>query len=530
MPGGCSIDLPKFHRRMDKLSTIYADFSTSTELPWRPYYSQPGSVSPSEVATGSLEYWVVAATILFTVVVYVFENYLNQRQALSYEITEFPKELEVTVHQIDQDTAASTKSADFTATPQKDVKEEKTNDEDIKDDKPDRNAPLLPQLRAKFVKSQHYGMDKISFGMFSELYNLTETVGFLVLGFLPYIWDLSKTLGDNQYYKVEGEIGISLIFMLVTTLIGTITSLPFELYSSFRIEKKHGFNKMTPSLFVSDKLKGLALSVVIGGPFMALFLKIIQMGGDKFYLYVWAFTVVFSLFMMTIVPVFIMPLFNKYEPLPEGDLKVKIYALADQLKYPLTKLFVMDGSKRSSHSNAFMFGFGKNKRIVLYDTLMTQVTSDEILAILGHELGHWKLGHTLSNLVVTQAYTGVMFYCFSLVFSNNELFAAFGFSREERAPILIALLLFSQTVWAPVDKMLNFVLTMFSRYNEFGADKFSSDLGMSSALQSGLCKIHLENLGAMCPDSLYSTYHYSHPPLVERLGRMKEEEAKKKES
>lgn len=285
---------------------------------------------------------------------------------------------------------------------------------------------------------------------------------------------------------------------------------------------------MTLSLFFSDKVKGLMLSIVIGGPFLALFLKIIEMGGEKFYIYVWTFTVAFSLFMMTIVPVFIMPLFNKYEPLEEGELKTKIYALAEHLKYPLTNLFVMDGSKRSAHSNAFMFGFGKNKRIVLYDTLMDQVTNRELLAILGHELGHWKLKHTITNLVVTQTYTGVMFYCFSLVFTNNELFAAFGFSREERTPTIIALLLFTQTIWAPVDKALSFVLTVFSRFNEFAADKFSLDLGYGADLKSGLCKIHLENLGAMCPDWLYSTYHHSHPPLVERLERMNEEEAKKK--
>jgi STE24 endopeptidase len=134
-------------------------------------------------------------------------------------------------------------------------------------------------------------------------------------------------------------------------------------YSTFLIEKKHGFNKQTPGLFFTDKLKSLALTFVIGGPFVALLLQIIKMGGDYFYVYVWAFMFVFSVFMMTIVPVFIMPLFNKYEPLKDGDLKKEIYALADRLKYPLTKLFVMDGSKRSSHSNAFMFGFGNNKRI-----------------------------------------------------------------------------------------------------------------------------------------------------------------------
>jgi STE24 endopeptidase len=233
--------------------------------------------------------------------------------------------------------------------------------------------------------------------------------------------------------------------------------------------------------------------------------------------------------MMTIVPEYIMPLFNKYEPLDESDLKTKIYGLADKLSFPLTKLFVMDGSKRSSHSNAFMFGFGKNKRIVLYDTLMNQVSTDEILAILGHELGHWKLGHTLSNFVVTQLYTGASFYAFSLCFERVELYQAFGFDGVDRPiPIIIALTLFFQTIWAPVDKVLSYLLTLFSRHNEFAADAFSVGLDYGSALQTGLCKISLENLGAMRPDPWYATYHYSHPPLVERLSAMIRLDAGKK--
>ena len=236
----------------------------------------------------------------------------------------------------------------------------------------------------------------------------------------------------------------------------------------------------------------------------------------------------FSIFMMTAVPVFIIPLFNKYEPLKEGELKDRIYALAGRLSYPLTKLYVMDGSKRSSHSNAFMFGFGSNKRIVLFDTLMEQVKDDEILAILGHELGHWKLGHTLANFAVTQFYFGAAFYAFSLCYGTEELYAAFGFDggSERIVPVVVALTLFFQTVWAPVDKALSFLLTAFSRHNEFGADAFSADLGMSGELRSGLCKIHLENLGAMNPDRLYSAYHYSHPPLVERLGAIMETDKK----
>jgi len=325
---------------------------------------------------------------------------------------------------------------------------------------------------------------------------------------------------------VEGEIGVSLIFLLLVTIVGTITALPFEVYSTFKIEKKHGFNKTTVSLFITDKIKGFFLSMIIGGPFISLLLKIIKWGGEYFYLYVWVFAFLFSIIMMTIVPVVIMPLFNKYEKLPDGELKDAIVALSERLSYPLKKLFVMDGSKRSSHSNAFMFGFGKNKRIVLFDTLLTQVDQAEVVAILGHELGHWKLKHTLINLAITQLYFGAAFYMFSLCYTNNDLYAAFGFATP--VPTIIALLIFFQTMWAPVEKLLSFVMTLFSRKCEFDADRFSADLGMSSALQRGLCKIHLENLGAMCPDWLYSTYHYSHPPLLERLGAMIEYEKKSK--
>jgi len=277
-----------------------------------------------------------------------------------------------------------------------------------------------------------------------------------------------------------------------------------------------------------DKIKSLLLTFIIGGPLLALMLKIIKWGGTHFYLYVWAFTLSFSVIMMTIYPLFIMPLFNKYESLPDGELKDSIVALSKKLDYPLKKLFVMDGSKRSSHSNAFMFGFGKNKRIVLFDTLLTQVDNDEILSILGHELGHWKLGHTKTNFIITQIYFGAAFYTFSLCYNSIELYSAFGFASP--IPTLIALLIFFQTVWAPVDKILSFLMTIMSRSFEFAADRFSVDLKMSKELQRGLCKIHLENLGSMCPDRLYSTYHYSHPPLVERLKAMMDFDEKSKQS
>ena len=476
--------------------------------------------------------YAVAATILFTLVVYLFETYLSLRQRSTYRKTKFPVELETTVGCIDAENVKQSKGGDDGTKKAAATKSggEEENGADSKA-KVDRNAPLLPQLQSKFQPAQAYGLDKVNFSLFSSAYGTTEGIAFLLLGFMPYIWDESCRFGSTYlgYTSETGnEIKISLIFMVYTTLIGTVTSLPFELYSTFQIERKHGFNKQTIGLFISDKIKGLALTAVIGGPFMALMLKIIKLGGEKFYLYVWAFIFVFSLFMMTIYPVVIMPLFNKYEPLPEGKLKDQIYALAGQLKFPLTKLFVMDGSKRSSHSNAFMFGFFKNKRIVLFDTLMEQVHDDEILAILGHELGHWKMGHTVTNFVISQLYTGAALYVFSLCYSSNELYRAFGFDDSSRpVPTIIALILFFSTVWEPIDKTLSYVMTVHSRKCEFEADEFSFNLGMSQKLQSGLCKIHLENLGAMCPDPWYSAYHYSHPPLVERLSAMMRLDKKK---
>ncbi len=356
----------------------------SFSLPLTPQYTQLSGAGKTSPATtnddgdfSALGYYAVFATIAFTLVVFLFEAYLDFRQRSSYHKTEFPSELSKTVGNIDverekelkekskaaDDDGKKTEDGDKAAGGDK-TKQVDGDDSSNKKESLDKNKPLLPQLQSKFSKAQSYGLDKITFSIFSSTYNLFEEIIFLLYGYLPYCWDLSCHIG-NAYFgwnEKDNEIKISLIFMAVNVVIGTVTSLPFELYSTFRIEKKHGFNKQTPKLFFTDKVKGLLLTFVFGGPFVALLLKIIDMGGESFYIYVWAFTFVFSVFMMTIVPVVIMPLFNKYEPLPEGLLQEQIYELAGRLEFPLTKLFVMDGSKRSSHSNAFMFGFFKNKR------------------------------------------------------------------------------------------------------------------------------------------------------------------------
>jgi len=505
-------------------------------LPWTPYYTQSrfpyGGGDPLDVQHEEtlLSTYVIAATVIFSMTVFTFENMLDRRQAKAYLKTDFPSELETTVAKIDAE-KKGTKNDEKVVEDKTEEKTEEKKEESAADkkNKVDKLKPLLPQLREKFEKSQLYGTDKLKFSMFSSTFDTFMTMLSLLCGDAVYGWDISRSIVEHYGgSEKDDEIKITLVLLGLLSIWSALLSLPFEWYSTFRIEKKHGFNKQTSKLFFTDKLKSFLLSNIIGLPVAALVLMIIKWGGDYFYIYIWAFMFLFSVLMMTIVPVFIMPLFNKYEALKDGDLKTRIFALADTLKYPLTNLFVMDGSKRSSHSNAFMFGFGKNKRIVLFDTLMDQVEDEEIIAILGHELGHWALGHTWSNFLITQIYTGVAFYCFSLFYHANDMYQAFGFDDPSRpVPTIIALLLFFQILWAPVDKALSFVMTLFSRHNEFAADKFSSDLGNSKKLQTGLCKISLENLGAMCPDPLYATYHYSHPPLVERLSAMMELDKKK---
>jgi STE24 endopeptidase len=232
------------------------------DLPWTPFYTQSGGGAKPDGAEelSQLFYWSLAATVAFTLIVYSFEGNLDGRQKRAYQKTTFPQELETTVSKIDAEHASQKKDGD--------------KQEDAK--------PLLEQLRAKFKNSQVYGLDKINFGMIASTYDTFESVTFLLLGFLPYAWDQSVHYGNSLFgLTAEDEIKISLIFLLLITIVGTITALPFEIYSTFQIERKHGFNKQTYTLFFTDKIKSLLLTFVIGGPFIALLLKIIQVSIDS---------------------------------------------------------------------------------------------------------------------------------------------------------------------------------------------------------------------------------------------------------
>ncbi|KAJ3382768.1 hypothetical protein HDU92_004574 [Lobulomyces angularis] len=373
--------------------------------------------------------------------------------------------------------------------------------------------------QSQFEKANAYGLDKSSFNFFTSIVGQIQTSLVLTLNLLPYLWEYSQFL-MLKYTGVwfgEAEITQSIIFVGIITILSTLLNLPMDLYQNFVIEEKHGFNKLTWALYLKDQLITLMLIAVIGTPFLAGFLKIIDYFGDSFFFYVWLFIFSFQILLITIFPTFIQPLFNTFTPLEDGSLRTKLNELANKISFPLTKIFVIDGSKRSSHSNAYLFGFFKNKRIVLFDTLMKHCEEEEICGILGHELGHWALSHVLKTFVISSFYLFSVFYMFSLFIKNPLLYTSFGFLESQ--PILIGFLLFNY-IFVPYDAVMTFLMNRLSRKHEFEADKYSESLGYAEVLKSGLIKIHTKNMGNANPDSLYSAYHYSHPPLIERLNAL----------
>nr|XP_058962488.1 CAAX prenyl protease 1 homolog [Pocillopora verrucosa] len=417
-----------------------------------------------------------------------------------------------------------------------------------------------------FEKARVYQLDRSSFGFVSGAYSQVETTLILLLGGIPFLWRISGLLISKFGYSTDYEITQSLAFLLIGMLFSTITDLPWSLYSTFVIEEKHGFNKQTLGFFFKDTVKKLAVMLVISLPLLAALLYIIKWGGEYFFIYTWIFTLIVTLALVTVYMDYIAPLFDKFTLLPEGTLRSAIEQLAARISFPLTKIYIVDGSKRSSHSNAYFYGFFKNKRIVLFDTLLAEnpikeekdseeggkenddnkeqekeavdepvenneqkedateddevkkgkgCSNDEILAVLGHELGHWKLSHTLKNLGISQVNTFFSFMMFGFLMHNGALFASFGFPDSQ--PTLIGLVIIFQFIFSPYNELLGFLMTVLSRKFEFQADAFAKNLGFSTFLRSALIKLHKDNLGFPVADKLYSAYHFSHPPLIERL-------------
>lgn len=291
---------------------------------------------------------------------------------------------------------------------------------------------------------------------------------------------------------------------------------------------------VSPRLVSGIQLIGLVLQAVFGLPILAVILSIIEGTGEYFFVFVSLALMGITFFMMTIYPTVIAPCYNKFEPLPDSSLKTAIEELARGQEFPLTKLFTIDGSRRSAHSNAYLYGFCNNKRIVLFDTLLKQCEEEEIVAILGHEIGHWKMGHTVKNMVLSQVQIFLTFYALSFFLGSTTIFHVFGFRASASSPAatFIGLSLFLECAFTPLNPLLQFFMSYMTRLYEFQADAYAARLGHARPLQVGLVKLQLENLGALAVDPLYSAYHYSHPPVVERLRALTrlETEVEKKRS
>ncbi|KAK1273296.1 hypothetical protein QJS04_geneDACA013177 [Acorus gramineus] len=354
---------------------------------------------------------------------------------------------------------------------------------------PNLPKPLIGVVtQEKFEKSRAYSLDKSRFHFVHGAVTILMDTAILFYGVLPWFWKTSGFVLGYLGLNPENEILHTLSFLGGSMIWSQITDLPFSLYSTFVIEARHGFNKQTVWTFFKDIFKSMCISILIGPPIVAAIIIIVQKGGPYLAIYLWGFMFLLSVLMLQLYPILIAPLFNKFTPLPEGELREKIEKLASSLKFPLKKLFVVDGSTRSSHSNAYMYGFFNNKRIVLYDTLLQQCkNNDEVVAVIAHELGHWKLNHTVFSFVAIQILSFLQFGGYALIRNSQSLFKSFGFDTQ---PVLIGLIIF-QHVAIPVQHVISFGLNLVSRKFEFQADAFGKKLGYAKELRAGLIKLQV---------------------------------------
>jgi len=305
-----------------------------------------------------------------------------------------------------------------------------------------------------------------------------------------------------------------LVFIGLLGAAFSLLSLPFAVYDTFVIEARFGFNRTTVKTFILDRLKGWLLAILLGAPLLAGLLAFFEYAGSYAWLYAWIVSALYTLAVTFIAPIWIMPLFNKFAPLPDGELRTSILHYADRVGFNLKEISVMDGSKRSNKSNAFFTGFGRNKRIALYDTLIEKHTTAELTAVLAHEIGHYKKKHILIGTAMSVVHMGVMFFLLSLFIRLPALFDAF---RMETISVYAGLLFFS-LLFSPVEIILSPLLNWLSRRHEFQADRFAVQTsGLAAAMIQALKKLSRDNLSHLTPHPFYVFLHYSHPPVLQRI-------------
>ena len=361
-----------------------------------------------------------------------------------------------------------------------------------------------------YKKSQDYKLTNYKFGLLTSAFSLLLTLSFLLLDGFEYLDNIARAFSDNS-------IIIALIFFGIIMLASDIITTPFSYYKNFVIEERFGFNKTTKKTFVLDKLKGLLMMVILGGSILALVVWFYELTGSMFWVYTWGIITVFSLFMNMFYAKLIVPLFNKQTPLEEGDLRNKISDYAKTVGFNLDKIFVIDGSKRSTKANAYFSGFGSEKRVTLYDTLVNDLEHDEIVAVLAHEVGHYKKKHIIYNLIASIVLTGIMLYVLSIFISNPLLSNALGVEIQSFHVGLIAFGL----LYTPISELTGLWMNYLSRQFEYQADDYAKNTYKAEPLITALKKLSKNSLSNLTPHPAYVFMHYSHPTLLERVKNLK---------
>ena len=358
----------------------------------------------------------------------------------------------------------------------------------------------------EYNKSQEYKKTNYKFGLISSVFSLSLTLAFLFFGGFEWVDSIARGISENP-------IVTALIFFGIIMLGSDLITTPFSYYQTFVIEEKFGFNTSTTGLFFLDKIKGWLMMILFGGGILALIIWFFQWAGTNFWIYAWGVMAVFTIFINLFYSKLIVPLFNKQTPLEEGSLKSKIESYARKVGFELKNVFVIDGSKRSTKANAYFSGFGKEKRVTLYDTLINDLEEDEIVAVLAHEVGHYKRNHVIFNLSASVLLMGFTLFLLSVFVNNPEVSLAIGV----RQPSFHAALIGFGILYSPISEITGLVMNFLSRKFEFQADNYAKTTFAARPLVTSLKKLSKKSLSNLTPHPAYVFMHYSHPPLIERI-------------
>jgi len=364
----------------------------------------------------------------------------------------------------------------------------------------------------EYARSQEYLRANTQFALITSSFNLFIILSVILLG----LFNVADVWVRN--YNLH-PIPSGLLFFGILFFIQDILSTPFSLYQTFVIEEKFGFNKSTPTIYILDKIKSYVLIIIIGGLVLSLILYFFESFGNLAWLYAWMFISAFLILIQPLFTLVIAPMFNTFTALEEGELKDRIAQYSEKVNFPIRKIDVMDGSRRSSKGNAYFSGLGKSRRIALFDTLIEKHTVNELLSIIAHEVGHYKKRHNIKGIIIATINSGIMFYILSIFINNPQLFAAFQMNNLS----IYASLLFFSILFSPIELIMSFLGNFISRKHEFEADQFASEsVGTGKYLEEGLKKLTVTNLGNLNPHPFTVWLSYSHPPVLKRIQALKQ--------